>query len=211
MQLVRPDGTRAALGRRLFANFLQRAARQRRSVVLLNVPRRVHGRVLVLDQKPFVALLALLQLDEYKTSAQLLTVQLEFDLAPLQLLAGVSLSDDAIGPAVPDHHRPGPVVPLRNLSLEVAVVHGVVLGLDRQPLVRGIQRRPFGHRPGFQHALDRQPEVEMQAPRGVLLHHEEIVFLLGRFPCRLRSPLEFAFPPIFLKLGHRRILSQPLG
>ena len=77
--------------------------------------------------------------------------------------------------AVPDHHRAGAVVAFGDGALEAAVVQRMVFGLHGQALVGGIERRPLGHGPGYQHAADFEAKVIVQAPRGVLLHDEGVL------------------------------------
>ena len=45
--------------------------------------------------------------------------------------------------------------------------------MRREVLDGGIERRAFRHGPGFQHAIDLQPEIVMQA-RGVVPLHTEV-------------------------------------
>src|SRR5256885_4246787 len=60
----------------------------------------------------------------------------------------------------------------RNHASERGVVVGMVLGHDREALVRGVERRASGNGPGLEHAVALQPEVVVQLARRVLLAHE---------------------------------------
>src|SRR5207302_9028130 len=59
-------------------------------------------------------------------------------------------------------------------ALEIAVLDGVVFYMRRQMLDPRVQRRTFGHCPGLQNTIDRQPEIVMQ-PGGVVPLHAEII------------------------------------
>ena len=59
-----------------------------------------------------------------------------------------------------------------NGAFEIAVIERMVLDLDRQPLVVRIERGTARHRPGFEDAVEFQPEIVMQPGRVVLLDHE---------------------------------------
>ena len=54
----------------------------------------------------------------------------------------------------------------------------MVFDFDRQALVVGIERRTFCHRPGLEHAIQLQPQIVMQARRGMFLDDE--AKMLGR-------------------------------
>ena len=60
----------------------------------------------------------------------------------------------------------------RDDPLEVEALDRVILDTDREALHMRIQRRPPGHRPADQHAIDLEPEVVMQPPGAVPVHHE---------------------------------------
>ena len=49
----------------------------------------------------------------------------------------------------------------------------MILGLHRQTLFVGIERRTFGNRPGLEDAVAFEPEVVVQSPGGVLLDDEQ--------------------------------------
>ena len=49
----------------------------------------------------------------------------------------------------------------------------MILDLDGEAFVRRVVRRPLGHRPGAEHAIHLQPQVEVQAPGGMLVHDEQ--------------------------------------
>ncbi len=137
---------------------------------------------------------------------QLLAVERELQLAAPQRLGGVAFGFPSA--AVPQQHRAAAVLPLGDDAFEVAVVDGVVLDLDGEPLVGGVERRPLGHRPALEHAVVLEAEVVVEAPRGVLLDDEAprrrrlLARLLTGTAARLRRLLEVALP-VVLRQAHR--------
>ena len=191
--------SRTALRWRLLGNFFDRPTGQDRAVVLLDVPLRIFGRVLMFDQQPLVALFAALQLDQHEAAAQLLPVQAEFNLAALQLLHRIErrclrlvrVRFQHKRSAVPHHHTSRAVVAFGDFPLEAAILQRMILRLHRQAFIRMAQRRPLRHRPRFQRTVNRQPEVVVQPRRGVLLHHKGISIFVrrARFQPQLRLRL----------------------
>jgi hypothetical protein len=77
-----------------------------------------------------------------------------------------------VGTAVPDLHRPGAVLALRDLAVEVQVLEGMVLGAHRQPVLVGMVGDPPRDRPGGQRPFVLQAQVPVKARGVVLLDHE---------------------------------------
>ena len=67
---------------------------------------------------------------------------------------------------------PPPYSPFGNGAFEIAVIERMVFDLDREPLVTRIERRTFGDRPGFEDAVELEPQIVMQPRRVVLLDHK---------------------------------------
>src|SRR6185503_3485085 len=74
--------------------------------------------------------------------------------------------------AIPEHHRAAAVFALWNGALECVVLDRMILDLHRQTLDRRIGTWPLGHRPALHHAVELQPQVEVQMTRRVLLDDE---------------------------------------
>src|SRR5256885_9669820 len=93
----------------------------------------------------------------------------------------------------------------RNHASERGVVVGMVLGHDREALVRGVERRAPGNGPGLEYAVALQPEVVVQLARRVLLDHEKEQSL-ARSGCgrRLGRRVEGALLGIFVQQCCRR-------
>src|SRR5262245_40268930 len=85
--------------------------------------------------------------------------------------------------AIPHDHRAAAVLALWDIALELEVLHRVVFGLDCEALVVGDEARTVRHRPALEHAVELEPEVVMEPPGSVHLHHE----LAARGGLRLRS------------------------
>ena len=189
-----------------------KSSRELKVLTNFNVPARIHRGVLVLDHRPFLALLAVLQFDDHKTAAKLFPVQGEFNFPALQLCYGVYRAHLKC-PPVPHHHRARTVTTLGNIALEVGIVQRVIFGLNRQALVVRIQPRAFRHGPRFQRALNRQTKIVMQPARSVFLYHEGIFCFGGTLHAgRLRCAVELPLPLVlfqFRNLRHGRILSHP--
>ena len=126
----------------------------------------------LLDEQPLLAgVVAPLERDQREAPAQLVAVQLEQQLAVLE--AVLEVLEGQVGAVVPHHDLASAVVAGRNRALEIRVLHRMVFHLHGEALVLGIHGRPLGHRPGLQHVADFQPEVPVQARRGMLLHDEQ--------------------------------------
>src|SRR3989442_14115110 len=73
----------------------------------------------------------------------------------------------------------------------------MVFGLDGQALIGRIEGRAFGDGPRFQCPISFQPEVVVQAPRGMFLDHEKAARLRGFSPRGLRGAVEAPFAAVF--------------
>jgi hypothetical protein len=109
----------------------------------------VRSCITVLDQEPVVAFRLAFAIPahahQHPTSVQALAVEREFQVALRQPLVRVDLGFPIA--AVPELHRAGAILALRDRALEVAVVERMILDLDREPLVVRIERGALGHRP----------------------------------------------------------------
>ena len=128
--------------------------------------------VTVLDQEPVGALAAVavaLHPHQHPAAVQLVAVQGEFQVALLEAALGII---GFPGAAIPQHDGAAAILVVRNGAFEIAVIERVILDLDRQPLVMRIERGPLGDRPGFEDAVELQPQIVMQARCVMLLDHE---------------------------------------
>ena len=95
-----------------------------------------------------------------------------------------------IGAGVPDRHRAGAVLALRDGALERAVLERVVLGVHGQVVLPRIGRHVLGDGPAHQHPVALEAEVEVHAAgRVVLLDDERVAraLLLARAPLPIGS------------------------
>ena len=133
--------------------------------------------------------------DDRESALELLAVEPELELAVPDRLA--RLERGRLGlprPPVPDDHVAGAVLLGRDDALEVEVLDGVVLDVDRHPPDLGVQGRALGDRPGDEDAIDLEAEVVVE-PRGPMALHDESAGLAaarrspgpGRAPASSRS------------------------
>ncbi len=142
---------------------------------------RQRGAVGLLEQQP-VAVLAR-HAREGPAPAHLVAEDLHLELAARELIERLLRLARAVPAVVPHDDRARSVVAGGDDALEVAVLDRVILDVHREPLLLRVPRRSLGHRPALEHAVHLEAQVVVQAPRGVLLHHEEA-------PARGRVPSE---------------------
>ena len=106
-----------------------------------------------------------------------LAARAEQDVAALQALAVegdhhlvLAPLVQLVGAAVPDPHRPGAVLALRDVAVELEVLERMVLGAHGEVVALGIGRDALRHRPRGERALVLEPQVPVQRPGVVLLH-----------------------------------------
>jgi hypothetical protein len=89
----------------------------------------------------------------------------------------------------------------------------MVLDMDREPLLTGIEARPLRDCPAQQHAIELEPEIVMQTARGMLLHDKgerHCGRVLAHPACRLRRFAKVAFAVVLFERhrGDRAVLGQ---
>ena len=117
-----------------------------------------------------------------------------------------------VGAAVPDLHRSRAVLALRDLAVEVEVLERVVLGTDREVVALRILRDPLRDRPRSQRAVVLEPQVPVQRPGVVLLHHEPRrgVVVCAIAARRLRGGGEIPLAAVRIEVvGHELAGSEP--
>ena len=180
-----------------------------RSLEQLVAVTRASVRVALLDQEPVVAALAFLGLepDQHPAAAELFAAEPELQRALPVLRLGIAHRDPAA--AVPDDHGAGAILALGDRLLEVGVLQRVVLDVHGEPPDRGVERGPLRHRPALERVAELQPQVVVQAPRGMLLDHEHAGPGRDLAARRLRRLGKIALCPIALERirrpasGHR--------
>src|SRR5688572_21729284 len=98
----------------------------------------------MLDEQPVVALAGLavaLHAHQRPLTMQALAFEQEFQAAGLQRLARGSAGQRRPVATVPELHGAAAVLAGGNRALEVSILERMILDLDRQPLLRRIERR----------------------------------------------------------------------
>src|SRR5690606_22453514 len=103
--------------------------------------------------------------DERDASLAAASVEGHDDLVLAPLLRGVR-------PRVPDLYTARTVLPARDLAFEARILERVVLGPHREVVAPRVGRLALGQCPAHEHPVALEPEVEVLAPRVVLLDHE---------------------------------------
>ena len=112
------------------------------------------------------------------------------------------LLDELVRAVIPDLDRAGAVVPLRDLARERRVLERVVLDVDGEMLLAGLERHALRHRPGGEHAVALEAEVVVEPPRVVALHDEDRRLRLPALaPERLRGLLAVALALVLRELS----------
>src|SRR5439155_19873296 len=142
-----------------------------------DLPTRISLLVALLDEQPALPIArttrAISRLDYRESSTQLLAVEHHVDFAPSKLLLRHPPVFRLVFALVPDHHRSGAVLTLRNHPLEIGIFKRMVFRPDGQPLLGRIHGRSFGHRPRNQNTVDREAKVIVQAAGIMLLHDKD--------------------------------------
>src|SRR5207248_1895452 len=108
--------------------------------------------------------------------------------------------------AVPDLHRPGAVVALRDLALPGQVLERMILGVDGPAVLAGHLRDAIGYRPRSGDAVVLQAQVPVQPGRAVLLNDEAAAGLAARVTGRLAGGGEVALCAVLAELVSRPFL-----
>src|SRR5258708_26973488 len=173
-------------------------------------------RIAFLDQEPslltrFAAVLAAVCSHQRPAALELIAVEPELEMSLFVACDRISAGNPR--PAIPHHHRAGPVLVGRDDALEAAVFERMVFDVDREPLVLRIETRALGYRPAQQHAAELEPEVVMQAARSVLLDHERQRLRLGVHdpPARLGGQAEVALFTVALQAQWTPTLAASLA
>ena len=170
----------------------------------------------MLDQQPVrsrVASAVVLDPHQHPTTLEPLTREHELEIAGRERVLRSLRALRRPQPAIPHLHGAAAVLALRNRAFEVAVVERMIFHLDGQAFVRRIHRRPLGHRPRLEDAVQLQAQIPMQMTRGMLLDHEAPM-LRGQHLARAARLLglgEIPLGPVLLELrrclfhGHFRM------
>jgi hypothetical protein len=85
----------------------------------------------------------------------------------------------------------------------------MIFYLDGEPLVSGVERRPFGNSPGFEDAAYFEAQVVVEPCCCMLLNDKYFVVFASLLPARFRGLRKAAFSPIFREFSHSSHYSAP--
>ena len=158
-----------------------------------------HGRLPGLaHEEPVLLLAAQLRRDERPKALEPLAVERHGQAAVGLLL------HQLVGAGVPDLDRPGAVGALGNLACEGRVLERVVLDVDGEVALAGLERNALRHRPARERAVALQAEVVVERARLVALDDENrplpLAFLAAE---RLRRLRAVALALVLGETGHR--------
>src|SRR6478736_8528666 len=83
------------------------------------------------------------------------------------------LLDELVGAPVPDLHGAGPVLAGRDLALETGVAERVILDVDGQRALAGLERDALRDRPARKRPVPLQAEVVVEPAGVVALNYED--------------------------------------
>ena len=135
---------------------------------LISARRTCGGRgvVLLADDQPVALVTRQMGRDERIGAFEALPVQPDREAA-----VGLVL-DELVGAGVPDLDRAGAVLALRDLAVERRVLERMILDVNGEMLLAGLERDALGHRPARQRAVPLEAEVVVQ-PAGIVALDDE--------------------------------------
>ena len=141
--------------------------------------------IVQLPQKPVFALFAglLFQADQQPFAAHPFSIQGEMEMALFHVLGTLAFNGRPAS-AIPQHDCATAIFALGNNPFKFGIGHGVIFGAHGKALAIGIEGRPLGDRPAFQHAIYFQPKVPMQSRCIVFLDDEEVATLAASLCAR---------------------------
>ena len=170
-----------------------------------NVGLFVRRQVVFLEQQPvLLAGFAGLRLQPRQHPAAIELFAGEAKLERTGLQAFLDIVHRRPDAGVPDDHRPAAILALGDHALEVDIFERVVLGLDGEPLVGRIERRPLRHRPALQHVADLEPQIVVVGGRVMLVDDETVAAVAGGAPGRLACFGEIALRPVGTQFGRHQ-------
>ncbi|MNV22051.1 hypothetical protein D3C71_1130080 [compost metagenome] len=129
----------------------------------------------MLDQQPvdpLAAVAVVAHTNKHEAAMQPIALQRELEIAFRQCVFRGPVAFRLPVAAIPEHHRTTAILALGNGAFEITIVERVILDLDGQPLVAGIEGWSSGHRPGFEYPIELEAKIVMQPSGVVLLDHE---------------------------------------
>ena len=118
------------------------------------------------------------------------------------------LLDELVRARVPDLDGAGAVLPLRNLALERRVLERMILYVDREPLLAGLERNALRDGPRCERPVALEPEVVVQPPGVVALDDERRLLTPLLAAERLGRLLRIALAAVLAELRHLRGIGE---
>ena len=128
--------------------------------------------VLMFDQEPigaFAAATVMLHADEDPTALQALAGENEFEIPFFERRFRCFAIQGFPITAIPELDGTAAILALRYRAFEIAIVQRVILDLDSEAFIGGIERGAARYGPGFEDTVQLQAQVVMQSPRSVFL------------------------------------------
>src|SRR5215469_5380943 len=138
----------------------------------LTIARMTRELVLRLHQEPRLGLLALARLDAHQMPQPLEPRAVEHEREMPLLEPELRVPFGHPFATVPHDHGAATILALGDVALEFKIVDRMVLGAHRKPLLAERQARAAGDRPALEHAIELEPQIVVQPPRGMLLDNE---------------------------------------
>ncbi len=141
--------------------------------MILRVPSLDRRVVVLVQQQPLLVGITVTA-NEHEAALELFAVELEMEVALLDLFDRVGALHQLPGAPVPHDHVAAAVLARRDDPLEVEVVERMVLDVHRHPLRVRIERRTLRHGPAHEDAIGLEAQVVVQSPGAVTLDDESV-------------------------------------
>src|SRR5258708_6843421 len=125
-----------------------------------------------------------------------------FRLGFWNLVLGWKRTFGSVSAFIPQNNFTCAVIPFRNGPLEAAIIERMIFDVNRETFDRRIKRRPLGHSPGLQYAVDFQTKVVVQTSCVMALDNERIVAGGRGSAAWLRAGAFGPFSAIFVQRFH---------
>ena len=154
--------------------------------------------IVLLDQQPVVTFFSMpaMHAHEVPTPVQLLAVELECEVTLGQAFMRIGFGLPMA--AIPDHHRPAAIFPLRYRAFEFVIGDRVILDLNGQPLFAWHEAWSSRHSPAFHHSIKFEPQIVVESPGGMLLYDESVAAFSDHLAFWLGGDAKSALGPIRL-------------
>ena len=140
--------------------------------MILGVPALYGVLIVFVDEQPLVARVGGSAPYKCESTGQLVTVEIEMQIAVRDGLQGIGSVAVSPGSPVPHDHVARPVLARWDHAFEVEVVDGMVFDVNSHSFHVWVERWPFGHSPAQEHPGRFEPQVIVQRSGAMALHHK---------------------------------------